>query len=144
MSLRHKSGVVMMSVVAALGLVAGAGTASASSGSGFTACYAPKCDTEDYTTGDIVWYNRTATVTGKVYTSDAPDYTQAVFEAYAGSTKVGVPQTRTVSRYAVYKEFSFVAGDPDLVGGIDRIKVTLCVYVPAGKRCGTPYQAWRP
>lgn len=84
------------------------------------------------------------TATGKVSTSDAPDYTQAVFEAYAGSTKVGAAQTRTVSRYAVYKDFSFVAGDPDLVGGIDRIKVTLCVYVLSGKHCGTPYQAWWP
>ncbi|MEW2500665.1 hypothetical protein AB0878_09305 [Amycolatopsis sp. NPDC047767] len=83
-------------------------------------------------------------MTGKVYTSDAPDYTQAVFEAYAGSTKVGAAQTRTVSRYAVYKEFSFVAEDRDLVGGIDRIKVTLCVYVLSGSTVARPTRRGGP
>ncbi|BCL14888.1 hypothetical protein [Micromonospora sagamiensis] len=85
------------------------------------------------TEGTIVWYNRTAGITGGVSDS-GPGSTTAIFEAFAGSTKIE-SQTRTAddeTSLGAYRGFNFTIGDSDLVGGIDRIKITVCFNYPDG------------
>ena len=56
----------------------------------------------DYTYGTITWYNRTAGVTGQVIdgTTNPDDYTVAIFEAFAGATKID-SESRTANLPAV-------------------------------------------
>lgn len=79
-----------------------------------------------YTDGVIIWGNRTATVSGTVYDSkwNGEFSTIALFEAYAGANKIDI-QRRTASGGGS-RGFSFAIGDPDLVGGIDRVRITVC------------------
>lgn len=99
-----------------------------------------------YTEGSIVWYNRTAGIQGHVVDVGTGS-TTAVFEAFAGSTKID-STTRTANDETSLggdRSFNFTIGDTDLVGGIDRIKVTVCVTEPNGARdCGTPLNFSRP
>ncbi|GKQ34693.1 hypothetical protein [Streptomyces sp. A012304] len=94
-----------------------------------------------YTNGTITWYNRTAMVRGTVI-DEVDFYGSAVayFEAYAGSTKIE-STTRTADYYGALgavRDFNFTIGDTDLVGGIDRIKITVCQEVGTFKSCSSP------
>jgi hypothetical protein len=75
--------------------------------------------------GSVTWHNRTATITGKVINGHGQSAT-AFFRAYAGSTKID-ETTRTASGVST-TPFSFVIGDPDLVGGINRITISIQHY----------------
>ncbi len=81
--------------------------------------------------GTITWGNRTAVISGQVWDTDANgmDFTTAFFEAYAGSTEID-STTRTANRnspsFGSPRPYTFVIGNPDLVGGINRIKITVC------------------
>ncbi|WP_250029978.1 hypothetical protein [Paractinoplanes maris] len=91
--------------------------------------------------GDIYWYNRTAYVNGVMTDHRANTNTTLAFEAYAGPTKIAT-ETRTAndeSELGDWVKYDFTIGDPNLVGGIDRIKVTIChnYYNPA-KFCSIP------
>jgi hypothetical protein len=97
-----------------------------------------------WTIGTITWNNRTAYVSGDVFVGSDWDCGQAVFEAFAGSTKIEV-QTRTAcwTTYPEgYRHFGFNIGDPDLRGGINRIKITICNY--PGRICGRSRHFYRP
>jgi hypothetical protein len=93
----------------------------------------------NYTRGTIVWYARTADVSGVVKLAQNTDWewTQASFEAFAGSTKVDA-QTRTATPSKLELSIGFPLGDPNLVGGIDRIRITVCSYSFGVRRCGIP------
>ncbi|WP_406052209.1 hypothetical protein [Kribbella sp. NBC_00889] len=71
-----------------------------------------------YVEGDIVWGNRTATITGNVVNTYGGSAT-AIFRSYAGLTYVDT-DTRTASGVHT-TPFSLVSGDPNLVGGINKI-----------------------
>lgn len=95
-----------------------------------------------HTKGAITWYNRTANIQGYVLDiSGSGRSTTAVFEAFAGSTKID-SETRTAnneSDLGAIRSFNFTIGDTDLVGGIDRIKVTVCQQPPpSGDGCSSP------
>jgi len=78
--------------------------------------------------GTVSWGNRTAAITGTVYDGGGDLATATViFEAFAGSTKID-SQTRTANEMTELggtRGYSFSIGDPDLSGGIDRIKITV-------------------
>ncbi|MFI2430457.1 hypothetical protein [Streptomyces sp. NPDC018693] len=95
--------------------------------------------TNSTTWGDITWYNRTANIKGTV-SDHTTGYSTAIFEAFAGSTKID-SETRSAndtSSLGEWRDFNFTIGDPDLVGGIDRIKITLCTYYSSGRVCSDP------
>ncbi|MEU0093124.1 hypothetical protein [Kribbella sp. NPDC006257] len=75
--------------------------------------------------GSITWGQRTAIVTGKVINGEGGSAT-AAFSAYAGSKRID-HTTRTASGVST-TPFSFVIGDPNLVGGINRISETMGVF----------------
>lgn len=102
-----------------------------------------------FSSGSFTWYNRTAYVSGDVNLDTSAlvvnpggsvafiDSVEVVFEAYApGGVKIE-GQTRTVSRPDESRHFGFTIGDTNLVGGIERIKVTVCIHSPA-RWCGSP------
>ncbi|MFJ8113166.1 hypothetical protein [Streptomyces sp. NPDC096132] len=83
---------------------------------------------EDLSRGTITWYNRTAGMQGYVQDFLYGHSTTAVFEAFAGSVKID-SETRTAnneSDLGYFRHFDFTIGDTDLVGGIDRVKITVC------------------
>lgn len=94
-----------------------------------------------YTNGTITWYNRTAMVRGSVI--DREDFygrAVAYFEAYDGSTKIE-STTRTADYtgdLGAVRDFNFTIGDTDRVGGIDRIKITVCQEIGTFKSCSSP------
>jgi hypothetical protein len=103
--------------------------------------------------GEITWYNRTARVSGYVDAAPLNDTrcqdnstTTVFFEAYAGTRKIEV-QTRTV-RHRIgegHRVYEFDIGDTNLVGGINRIKITLCdYYFDFSMTCGDPLHVYRP
>ena len=81
-----------------------------------------------YAEGDITWGNRTAVVSVNLV---APGYyATAHFDAFAGTTKV---DSETV--YEPGEKFTI--GDPNLVGGINRIRTQVCVTGTGGEYgCG--------
>jgi hypothetical protein len=92
------------------------------------------------TSGGIVWGNRTATVQGSVIAYFG-DTVVVYFDAFAGSTKVD-STTRTSTGPEV--SYHFTIGDPNLVGGIDRIRVQMCTVHGDGSRdCGDQVNAIR-
>jgi hypothetical protein len=89
------------------------------------------CVTPSYrsacSSGTVSWGQRTAAISGTVIDEDVDGYTTVIFESYAGATKIQ-SQTRTAndsSSLGDTRDFAFSIGDPDLVGGIDRIKITV-------------------
>ncbi|GAA1870563.1 hypothetical protein [Asanoa iriomotensis] len=106
------------------------------------ACHATQTIDWGCTEGQIEWHNRTATVYPVIYPSGWRNctghlYTEVVFESFAGSKKI-----HTVTRVAYcvhgwYSEPGFTIGDTNLVGGINRVKITLCNYTTNdGRTCG--------
>jgi hypothetical protein len=95
--------------------------------------------------GAVVWFNRTAEVSGTVRDSSVSQYewVTVYFDAFAGSTKVD-SDTRTARNEDL--PFRFPIGDPDLVGGIDRVRIQVCAHFPATwpfKECGPQHNEWR-
>ena len=122
-----------------LAVIGVATPAHAASTDAFSVCYnRDACSRDGETSGLITWHNRTATVTGSVIDGgDDELYVEAVFEAYAGSVKVD-STTRAAnfnSSLGAVRSFSFTIGDTNRPGGIDRIKITVCL---AGQVCGGP------
>lgn len=126
--------------------------ASAIQGEHF-ACAAPKatnCRVGYHSTVSyrVLWHNRTATVSGHIETPDERgpanyDYTRVFFESFAGPTEID--STHRTSSHIDGLGFSFAMGDPNLVGGIDRVKVTVCTYyIDLDRLCGAPVNAMRP
>ncbi|MBM2620823.1 hypothetical protein JIG36_35520 [Actinoplanes sp. LDG1-06] len=94
-----------------------------------------------HTDGHVEWGNRTAYVDGTVTDNDnLPMSSTVIFEAFAGSNKIDT-QTRTAnedSSLGWSRSFAFSIGDPDLRGGIDRIKITLRINYPDGSWVNGP------
>ncbi|MFD4205948.1 hypothetical protein ACFWRG_08150 [Micromonospora tulbaghiae] len=112
----------------------------------YKVCYLPSDCGYDWASGNITWYSRTAGIQGHVVSGagcdNAVDSTQVAFEAYAGANKKDT-QTRTTSGYCADLSYNFTIGDPNLVGGIDRIKVTVCVITGGERYCGEPWNYWK-
>ena len=101
-------------------------TAQAEDLTSFEHCISP-CE-DGGTFGTIDWHNRTATVHGWVF-DDKPGWTQAKFVAYKNGRPDGDLVTRTTDdagRYGPKREFSFVIGDTNRPGGLERVMVDLC------------------
>lgn len=110
----------------------------------FYACGGKLCSFS-HTEGWFTWYNRTTGVQGHVVDVGRGS-TTAIFEAYAGTRKID-STTRTAddqSSLTGDRSFNFTIGDTNLVGGIDRIKVTVCVNDSGSIDCGVPWNFWRP
>jgi hypothetical protein len=113
----------------------------------FHRCVSEAISCDGLTSGDITWLNRTAQVSGSVV-DEGPGSITAIFEAFAGSTKIDT-QTRTTDdastgSSASPRGFSFAIGDPDLVGGINRIRITVCRnYQTANQGCSPQQNIWR-
>ena len=91
--------------------------------------------------GTIVWGNRTANVNGSV--TDAPGelHTTVKFDAYAGNTLV---DHETRSATSTTKSYNFPIGDPDLVGGVNRILIEVCTTSTFGvESCNGPTEERR-
>ena len=85
--------------------------------------------------GTVSWGNRTASISGYVAdTGGTATTTTVIFEAYAGSNKID-SQTRTAnenSSLGEFRQYGFSIGDPNLAGGIDRMKITVRANLPDG------------
>lgn len=132
---------IIMLVLSLTALAAPAGAASASTATGyptndFWVCFInnPCRDVDNATAGTLTWYNRTVNVSGSVY--DSGYYgVSAVFDAFQGSTKID-SQSRGAGNGQT-KSFGFDIGDTNLPGGVDRIRITLCIYSSATEHtCG--------
>jgi hypothetical protein len=78
------------------------------------------------TTGGVIWGNRTAEVQGTVNRQyNITGYSAVYFDAFQGSTKVD-SDFRNTPANSGRTDFHFDIGNPNLPGGIDRIKVQLC------------------
>ena len=122
---------VAATIAAAAGLTAVPASVASTADAGryFMLCMAHNCPTPSYVYGWITWYQRTVNLTGRVSSDSTPstEYLQARFQAFAGTRQIGPTQTRTATAgngWAI--DYSFVMGDPDLVGGVNKIKITLC------------------
>jgi hypothetical protein len=119
-------------------------TGSSSSTTQFSVCGRSASGATDCgssrTWGEIIWGNRTAQIDGGVADAGAGS-TTARFVAYAGKTLVE-STTRTADDSGTPNPalFKFTIGNPNLVGGINRIQITAC----KGTRCGTPENYSRP
>lgn len=106
----------------------------------FYRCYFDYCGHASQ--GTITWNNRTANISGWVVDGAVGgDSTTVFFEAFAGSVKIdSTTRTQnTSSTSGSFRDFNFSIGDPNLRGGIDRIKVTVCINGGGGSRsCGNP------
>lgn len=128
----------VLATVAATVTTAGLGTVTAPSAAAAPAWANDTYDVCSYyyawggTSGGIIWGNRTSEVQGSV-TDVSGDHTVAYFDAFAGSTKVA-STTRTASYGTV--PYHFFIGDPNLVGGIDRIRIQVCTIVDVIRFCG--------
>lgn len=88
----------------------------------------------------VIWLNRTARVQGHIDDLAGDGLSTTVFvEAYAGAKKIA-GTTRTASDWESV-DFNFVIGDPNLVGGIDRIKLQICWS--GAYKCSVPQHAHR-
>ncbi|MFC6084988.1 hypothetical protein [Sphaerisporangium aureirubrum] len=90
--------------------------------------YEPACE-GGYTEGTIRWLNRSAQIHGVVF-DRGEGSTTAIFEAFTASNVKVDSQTRTADDDGYINgrtvPFDFPIGDPDLVGGINRIRITVC------------------
>lgn len=88
-------------------------------------------------TGVISWGNRVARVSGGV-TNDVPGGIATVrWDAFSGATKV---DSTTTYAPAPWSEIDFYLGDPNRVGGIDRIRIQVC---SSPKRCSAQWNEIR-
>jgi hypothetical protein len=134
---------VAASLVAAVAVVV-SGQTTASAGVQYAVdnwwmCASPYGTCDSGTEGTIVWGQRTAVLNGHVWDdgTDASSYVKVYFDAFAGSVKVD-----SDFRTANNDDRSFgplTLGDPDRVGGIDRIRIQVCAHFPDWpyKECST-------
>ncbi|KOX12074.1 hypothetical protein ADK67_47650 [Saccharothrix sp. NRRL B-16348] len=142
-SIRRAAAAVALALT--LGAVVGVPAASAKAESAWADDFFSLCVPDDagcygYTHGWIVWGNRTASISGTVANEYASGFVTAYFEAYAGSTKID-SDTRSVSSGT--RGFPITLGNPDLVGGFDRTKVTVCWHGTEYQVCSRPQHHWR-
>ncbi|GLY41587.1 hypothetical protein Amsp01_076100 [Amycolatopsis sp. NBRC 101858] len=127
---------IALALAATLVVPAAASADSAWPNDTFRLCTAQGCGGQAI--GGVVWGNRTSTVQGTVADFLARG-TTVYFEAYAGATKID-SETRTASAHDDVP-YHFSIGDPDRVGGFDRLKITVC---ESGKTyCTVPVNADR-
>lgn len=111
----------------------------------FWACVWESCEGTS-TSGSITWLNRTATLSSvTIFKPAGVDYSAtAIFDAFAGTTKIDT-QTRTMRiTTADRQDFpAFTIGDPNLVGGINRIRVQICENDLTPPFCGVQQNFWR-
>jgi hypothetical protein len=125
-------------LVAAATLVVGAASASAApSGAtwavdSYSVCADPDCYVLTY--GTVVWANRTATVDGTVSDLTSSGIASVHFDAFASTTKVDSETIDYVLKPG--EEYTFVIGDPNRVGGIDRVRVQVCWRDSRSRECG--------
>jgi hypothetical protein len=88
--------------------------------------------------GYITWGQRTADIQGYIdNTYGIPPWdgsATAYFDAFAGTTKVD-SETRTAQVGSFQYPIHFSIGDPNRVGGIDRIRTQICVQSPTTRTC---------
>jgi hypothetical protein len=96
-----------------------------------------------FSEGYITWYNRTAHISGGVTsTLLIDDRAQVVFNAFAGTTLIDT-QTRTTAPGGTLG-FGFDIGDTNLVGGIDRIRITVCkINIDNTRECSYQHNYWK-
>ncbi|MDS0134578.1 MULTISPECIES: hypothetical protein [unclassified Amycolatopsis] len=74
--------------------------------------------------GGVIWSNRSAVLQGSVEDFGGNFATRVYFTAYAGDTKVdGDGRTAGPGKTVPFK---FSIGDPDRVGGFDRLSIQVC------------------
>ncbi|WP_433281571.1 hypothetical protein [Micromonospora sp. CA-244673] len=110
--------------------------------------YWPDCyGSPAWTSGDIAWLNRSATLAGDVY-DHLDGGTTAIFEAMvSGNSKPVAIQTRfaddTNPKFGTQRSFSFTM-TYDVPGGFDRIRITVCKnYQQSNQICSPQYNYWR-
>ncbi|MBM7787969.1 hypothetical protein [Tenggerimyces flavus] len=141
----QRRGIAMFAAAAAM-VGVGSGTASAAEVDHWPIVCSANTGCPDWAKGGaVVWGNRTAEVSGSVRDSSKSQYewVTVYFDAFAGSTKID-----STSRTANNEErpFRFFIGDPNLVGGIDRVRIQVCGHFPATwpfEECGPQYNVWR-
>ncbi|MGW3730371.1 hypothetical protein [Streptomyces sp. NPDC000851] len=140
----HRLAVVAATAVTCLGTVSvGNGSAATASEWPVDRYLVDGTSTNVYTQGSVTWGNRTAELTGWVDNNWPRGWTTAYFEAYAGTTKIA-STTRTDSSGGSYTSYRFTIGDPNRVGGFDRVKIQVCWDTAEGDGgCGTPRHYWR-
>ncbi|WP_157746339.1 hypothetical protein [Micromonospora inositola] len=100
--------------------------------------------------GHFTWYNRTTSIEGYLWneTGFGSGKAAVIFEAYAGSTKVNTFVTTKLPAGGVGSPGMYYAGsvgDTNRVGGINRIKTTVCFYWTSGDvSCGANHNEYRP
>ena len=88
------------------------------------------------TSGGVVWGNRTVEVQGRVDRKDfITDAATVYIEGYAGATKID-SEVRSTGFFRDTLPFHFFIGDTNLPGGIDRIKLQLCLDNDQGQHVG--------
>lgn len=88
--------------------------------------------------GGVIWNNRTATLQGYVedWDNELTYSTRVYFTAYAGDTKVdGDGRTAGPGQKVPFK---FDIGDPNLVGGFNRLSIQVCRLTPSGPEFCSP------
>ncbi|GHG03028.1 hypothetical protein GCM10017567_18050 [Amycolatopsis bullii] len=86
--------------------------------------------------GGAVWSNRSAVLQGSVQDFGGDHSTRVYFTAYAGSTKVdGDGRTAGPGETVPFK---FSIGDPDRVGGFDRLSIQVCELGAGGPQLCSP------
>lgn len=126
---------LIVAVLAATALALGGTPGQAEDPDHFEACGGPSgwaCN-ESWSNGAISWSNRTAIVYAAVVCDTTSYSTTVSFDGYAGSNLID-RVTRT-SRENCLALPNIAIGDPDLPGGINIVRVTVCTN-SAPRRCG--------
>lgn len=146
--MRYRLRILVAVLLASFGVVVGVQTpALAYPVTPFGVCgYTSSCDIATW--GEFTWYNRTAKIDGYMEgcVADADPYFKhwAVFESFRGSKKID-SKNFPVSNCGGVQDFVMTIGDTNLVGGIDRIKVTVCSGFALNEwTCGSPIGYLKP
>ncbi|MEV4267051.1 hypothetical protein [Kribbella sp. NPDC049584] len=141
--MRHRIGALIAAVLLPLTLLTNATPANATDKE-FYACQDVSCPGTGETGGTIVWNNRTATLRAWLdHPTNATWYTTATYEAFAGTTKVDTAAGSVGPNVHLIDFPPFAIGDPNRVGGIDRIRITVCSLIDGYNACGDQYNFWR-
>ncbi len=95
-----------------------------------------------------MWFDRSAVLDGAVYDQLAGG-TTAIFEAMVSSSSKPLDvQTRYADdanlNFGPVRTFNFSLNAPNVVGGFNRIRVTICKnYGTSSQKCGKPAHFWR-
>lgn len=146
--MRFRLRILLATLVAAIGAVVGVqAPAFAYPTTPFAVCgYTADCDV--VTWGEFTWYNRTTNIDGSMVGclpgSDPYLKHWAVFESFRGSKKIDSKNV-PVNNCGQVIDFVMTIGDTNLVGGIDRIKVTVCSgFALNSWTCGSSISYFKP